>query len=1024
MTLLFAVLTTATAWALQPAVTVPDLTVTDVTATNAVASWTACDGVSSYTLQLASDDQFTTGGGGGSGETLTETFANISFTPGGNNYVDQTISGGNLGTWTATSCRGDQGSPVIRYAGTLTSPTIADGVAAVEFDYDWSFSESGSCDIELYVGGTSMGTATVYCSFSGTATYTLDSPVSGPTTIEFLNKASSNKRMRVTEVRITTPSSGFGSGSLIGEYTVTDGTSYTFTGLSPYTIYYARVKGNADWSNVEDFLTEEASIDPAIAYYQNADGKTGAALKTAMCGIIYNRTEQQYKDLWEAFKTTDLRNDGKIWDMYSNITNYEPASKGETYHGEGDCYNREHSFPKSWFGGEVMPMFTDLHHIYPTDGYINGQRSNNPYGETSSPTYSSSGDFSKLGPCSVSGYTGTVFEPADEYKGDFARTYFYMVTCYEEKLADWVTNYGATTEVGYVLDGTTYPAFTTWQLNMLMKWAKDDPVSEKETARNNAVYAIQNNRNPFIDYPGLEEYIWGTMTTTAFDYDDYVQPTYKQDVTMSFSPSEATASIGEDFTEPTLTTTPANLNVTYSSSNTNVATVDASTGEVTLVAAGSTTITATFAGNDDYSGGTASYTLTVSNPALIMGETLLYEGLSNYSGSESSQAISTSYQYLDYKKWNDITSVFAGANNGAYAKGGCLKFGSGSANGSMTTSNITLTGGGTLTFYLKKYGSDTGKLNVTVTGATADKTSFTPTSNWTLCTVNLSNVTGNVTITLATSSKRAYVDEITLTNNGTLDLANNGDNATIIAAAANNGGKFNVTLKGRTLYRDGKWNTLCLPFDYDLGADDSPISGYGITVMAFDETSSTFDNGTLTLNFTTVFDNDTYKGNLVAGTPYLIKWDEDTTNPTITNPVFNGVTIDATTRNKTCDLGGNTSITFCGTFSPKPIYASPATNLYLGENNTLYWPSMEGYTIGAFRAYFHLDGLTCGEPTSQVRAFSLGFDDGSDETTGILSTTNFTNSAAAWYDLQGRKLSAQPTQKGLYIHNGHKVAIK
>ena len=694
--------------ALQPAVTVPELTVTDVTATNAVASWTACDGVSSYTLQLASDDQFTTGGGGGSGETLTETFAKISFTTTSSSYTDQTISGGALGTWTATSCRGDQGSPVIRYGGTLTSPTIANGVAAVEFDYDWPFSESGSCDIELYVGGTSMGTATVYCSSSGTATYTLDSPVAGPTTIKFLNKASSNKRMRVTQVRITTPSSGSGSGSLIGEYTVT-GTSYTFTGLSPYTVYYTRVKGDADWSNVEDFLTEEASIDPSIAYYQNADGKTGAALKTAMCGIIYNRTEQQYKDLWEEFKTTDLRNDGKIWDMYSNITNYEPASKGETYHGEGDCYNREHSFPKSWFGGEVMPMFSDLHHIYPTDGYINGRRSNNPYGETSSPTYSSSGGFSKLGPCSISGYTGTVFEPADEYKGDFARTYFYMVTCYEEKLADWVTNYGATTEVDDVLDGTTYPVFTTWQLNMLMKWAKDDPVSEKETARNNAVYAIQNNRNPFIDYPGLEEYIWGTMTTTAFDYDDYVQPTYKQDVTMSFSPSEATASIGKDFTEPTLTTTPANLTVTYSSSNTNVATVDASTGEVTLVAAGSTTITATFAGNDDYSGGTASYTLTVSNPTLIMGETLLYEGLRNYSGDESSQAMSTSYQYLDYKKWNDITAVFAGAKSDAYKNGGCLKFGSGSAKGSMTTNNITLTGGGTLTFYLKKYGSDTGK---------------------------------------------------------------------------------------------------------------------------------------------------------------------------------------------------------------------------------------------------------------------------------------------------------------------------
>ena len=234
-------------------VTVPTLTVTNVNATTADASWTACDGVSTYTLQLASDDQFTTGGSG-AGETLTETFANITFSPGGSGYTDQTISGGDLGTWTATSSRGDQGSPVIRYAGTLTSPTIANGVAAVEFDYDWPYSESGSCDIELYVGGTSVGSATVSANSSGTATYTLDSPVAGPTTIEFLNKASSNKRIRVNEVRITTPSSGSSGGSLIAEYTVS-GTSYGFTGLSPETTYYARVKGDDDWSNVEEFTT-------------------------------------------------------------------------------------------------------------------------------------------------------------------------------------------------------------------------------------------------------------------------------------------------------------------------------------------------------------------------------------------------------------------------------------------------------------------------------------------------------------------------------------------------------------------------------------------------------------------------------------------------------------------------------------------------------------------------------------------------------------------------------------------------
>ncbi|MBP5770491.1 MAG: endonuclease [Bacteroidaceae bacterium] len=269
--------------------------------------------------------------------------------------------------------------------------------------------------------------------------------------------------------------------------------------------------------------------DPVLAYYADADGKQNYTLKTAMCGIIYNRTEKDYGDLWTAFQTTDVRSDGKIWDMYSNITNYTPVTSGSEYIKEGDCYNREHSWPKSWFSSNT-PMYTDLHHIYPTDGFVNGKRSNYPFGETNGETYKSANNFSKLGTCTYPGYTGVVFEPADEYKGDFARTYFYMVTCYEEKLADWYA--GNADGIRATIDGSTYPAFTTWQLNMLMEWAKNDPVSEKETARNNAVYAIQKNRNPFIDYPGLQEYIWGICSNETFDYDDYVEPVYSAPVTV------------------------------------------------------------------------------------------------------------------------------------------------------------------------------------------------------------------------------------------------------------------------------------------------------------------------------------------------------------------------------------------------------------------------------------------------------------------------------------------------------------
>ena len=269
--------------------------------------------------------------------------------------------------------------------------------------------------------------------------------------------------------------------------------------------------------------TFAAAPNGSGTYYQAANGKKGEALKTALCGIIYDRTEKTYGYLWTFFNNNDVRSDGKIWDMYSNITKYEPggSAQGADYQGEGDSYNREHSFPKSWFGGEVTPMYTDIHHMYPTDGFVNNQRANYPFGEVSSPTYFSANGFSKLGPCSYSGYTGTVFEPNDMYKGDFARTYFYIVTCYEEQLSSWVSSYGGTTDVDEVLDGNTYPGLTTWQKNMLLEWAAADPVSQKEINRNNAVAGIQGNRNPFIDYPGLEQYIWGSKTDVAFSYDNY-----------------------------------------------------------------------------------------------------------------------------------------------------------------------------------------------------------------------------------------------------------------------------------------------------------------------------------------------------------------------------------------------------------------------------------------------------------------------------------------------------------------------
>lgn len=344
-------------------------------------------------------------------------------------------------------------------------------------------------------------------------------------------------------------------------------------------------------------------------YYQAANGKKGEALKTAMFNIIkISSAGWSYDGLKEAYKTTDKRSDGYLRDWYSNATSYTPGSafSGGTS-AEGLGYNREHLVPQSWFD-KKSPMVSDIFHVVPTDAKINNERGSDPLGEVGSSYTQSKNGYSKWGTArSGLGYTGQVFEPNNEVKGDIARAYFYMVTCYENKISTW-TSSGSSI---YVFDGNTYPGLTSWCLTMMMRWSALDPVDDIEIARNNEI-AKKQNRNPFIDYPGLEDYIWGDKKNVAFSYDHYDgSSSGKQYVTMSFSPTSVTATLGESFTAPTLSMSPSGLTVTYSSSNTNVATVNASTGAVTLKAVGTTTITASFAGNDDYYANSATYMLTV-----------------------------------------------------------------------------------------------------------------------------------------------------------------------------------------------------------------------------------------------------------------------------------------------------------------------------------------------------------------------------------------------------------------------------
>ena len=241
-------------------------------------------------------------------------------------------------------------------------------------------------------------------------------------------------------------------------------------------------------------------------YYDNATGKTGEELRSALHDIIQGHTSISYNQIWTSFWSTDNKGNNVVWDMYSDVPGGTPSYTynyynnnhqcGE-YDSEGDCYNREHSWPQSWFSNASTPT-TDMHHIFPTDGFVNAQHSNYPFGEVKNPEWTSTNG-SKLGPCKSSlGYTGKVFEPIDEYKGDFARAIMYMSVRYYGEDDSWGSS------------GMTDKAdIEPWAIDMLLNWSDNDPVSQKEINRNNVIYNdIQHNRNPFVDHPEYAHMIW------------------------------------------------------------------------------------------------------------------------------------------------------------------------------------------------------------------------------------------------------------------------------------------------------------------------------------------------------------------------------------------------------------------------------------------------------------------------------------------------------------------------------------
>lgn len=263
-------------------------------------------------------------------------------------------------------------------------------------------------------------------------------------------------------------------------------------------------------------LSFSAKTQIPSGYYDDASGKSCAALKSALKQILINsHLPKPYDSLYNEYKISDVKprevgsgSSSVVWDIYSDVPtgtdpyNFDPATnKCGNYSQEGDCYNREHTIPQSWFSSADTPG-TDFIQILPVDGYVNGKRSNYPYGKVATASYTSKNG-GKLGTSAIAGVTGTVFEPIDEYKGDLARIFFYFVTRYQDNLAAWPLNSAALTK-------DTFPSININYLKMMLDWNAQDPVSQKEIDRNNNAYTYQHDRNPFVDHPEYAGMIWNS----------------------------------------------------------------------------------------------------------------------------------------------------------------------------------------------------------------------------------------------------------------------------------------------------------------------------------------------------------------------------------------------------------------------------------------------------------------------------------------------------------------------------------
>lgn len=530
-----------------------------------------------------------------------------------------------------------------------------------------------------------------------------------------------------------------------------------------------------------------AQIQVPDGYYDRAEGLSNKELKTALHQIIKVGKRLTYGSgsgkTWSGFEKTDRHPEGHVWDMYSNTKRYFPGNAGVP-----GGMNIEHSVAKSWWGGTNNDAYKDLYHLNPSDANANSARSNYPLGTNKGGRFNNG--VIKVGDNTYSPeHTGLCFEPLDEYKGDFARAYMYMFTCYEN--FSW-TGTAAPTMLN---SPETWPMLKPWAQKMLVEWSRMDPPSEKELNRAAEIYKIQENRNPFIDYPELVEHLWGNQVGVPFSTNStnpvITSPYNNSSITLP--ETHYTAAITEKIPLKGKNLT-QNTTISLSGANAHLFSLSTNTLSAAEMNEGKS-ISVVFMPE---TAGSFDVTILISNPdvansvsATIVGRatdnfmTLPASNISSegFTANWTSHSLAEGYilnlfkkeisesanvtildQKMDTKPAGWITGGYTDFNDKM------ARLGSGGSYGSLTTPELDLSKAGQLTVRAKRYGKDSGAtISVKVDGEEIGL--ITTDADLKDYTIELPESTKESQIEFySAKDKRTYIDQVTIVTGGTAEV--------------------------------------------------------------------------------------------------------------------------------------------------------------------------------------------------------------------------------------------------------------